>query len=151
MKQIFLPIFYNIVFYNCSDEKREESEVSKSNQKIDNYLSLAQKGSISTEMKVRFADLAYETIKKQQNDSLTRRNFFTAGHAIVGVINQNQGDLFVAHSRIEQVLGANGVSAAITHITNSNQLGTHPFYSDHHRSGATVMGLGAVTSEKIPS
>lgn len=75
MKQIFL--FFTILFFtNCSDEKREESEVSKSNQKIDNYLSLAQKGSISTEMKVRFADLAYETIKKQQNDSLTRRNFF---------------------------------------------------------------------------
>ena len=75
MERILL-FFILLIFINCSNEKREDTELSKSNQKIDNYLSLAQKESIPTEMKIRFADLAYETIKKQQNDSLTRRNFF---------------------------------------------------------------------------
>ena len=46
------------------------------NQKINNYLSLAQKETISKEMRIRFGDLAYQAIKGQKNDSITRRNYF---------------------------------------------------------------------------
>ncbi len=70
-------IFISLLFFiNCSDKKNNEQILDEENKKINNYLSLAQKESISKEMRVRFGDLAYETIKKQKNDSLTRRNYF---------------------------------------------------------------------------
>lgn len=75
LKQLVLFITF-LVFISCSNDKKIEQNSSLSNQKINNYLSLAQKESIAKDMKIRFADLAYETLKTEQNDSLTRRNYF---------------------------------------------------------------------------
>ncbi|NHN25476.1 tetratricopeptide repeat protein [Flavobacterium jejuense] len=75
MKYFTLLILF-IVFISCSESKREEQEMTVQSQKIDNYLSLAQKETISKEMRIRFGDLAYETIRKNKNDSITRRNYF---------------------------------------------------------------------------
>lgn len=65
-----------LFFVNCVNKKSKEQIVDEENRKINNYLSLAQKESISKDMRIRFGDLAYETVKKQKNDSLTRRNYF---------------------------------------------------------------------------
>ncbi|VXB81940.1 conserved hypothetical protein [Flavobacterium sp. 9AF] len=72
-------IFYFLIalfLLNCSKKDQEKIDFDIQNQKINNYLSLAQKETISKEMRIRFGDLAYEIIKNQKNDSITRRNYF---------------------------------------------------------------------------
>ncbi|WP_445456497.1 tetratricopeptide repeat-containing sensor histidine kinase [Flavobacterium sp. HNIBRBA15423] len=75
MRYFTLLILF-IIILSCSERKSKEQEFDAQNQKINNYLSLAQKETISKEMRIRFADLAYETIKNNKNDSITRRNYF---------------------------------------------------------------------------
>ncbi|MVO11005.1 tetratricopeptide repeat protein [Flavobacterium sp. TP390] len=75
MKKIILILLF-LQFISCSDGKNQELILDAQNQKINNYLSLAQKETISKEMRIRFGDLAYQAIKGQKNDSITRRNYF---------------------------------------------------------------------------
>ena len=75
MKKI-ISILLFLQFISCSDGKNQELILDAQNQKINNYLSLAQKETISKEMRIRFGDLAYQAIKGQKNDSITRRNYF---------------------------------------------------------------------------
>lgn len=75
MKKI-ISILLFLQFISCSDGKNKELILDAQNQKINNYLSLAQKETISKEMRIRFGDLAYQAIKGQKNDSITRRNYF---------------------------------------------------------------------------
>ncbi|MCO6161649.1 tetratricopeptide repeat protein [Flavobacterium sp. NRK F7] len=75
MKKI-ISILLFLQFICCSDGKNQELILDAQNQKINNYLSLAQKETISKEMRIRFGDLAYQAIKGQKNDSITRRNYF---------------------------------------------------------------------------
>ncbi|WP_130734908.1 sensor histidine kinase [Flavobacterium sp. J27] len=75
MKYFALLIFvFNLI--SCSENNKQEQKLDIQNQRINNYLSLAQKETISKEMRIRFGDLAYESIKVQKNDSITRRNYF---------------------------------------------------------------------------
>lgn len=72
----FIILFFLLNFISCSDNNNQNPELNTQDQKINNYLSLAQKETISKEMRVRFGDLAYQAIKVQKNDSITRRNYF---------------------------------------------------------------------------
>ena len=89
MKHPCLLILF-IVLVSCSYNEEKEQGLDMQNQKINNYLSLAQKESISKEMKIRFADLAYESLKKQKNDSLTRRNYFKVANRYFSLYNLNK-------------------------------------------------------------
>ena len=89
MKHPCLLILF-ILLVSCSYNEEKEQGLDMQNQKINNYLSLAQKESISKEMKIRFADLAYESLKKQKNDSLTRRNYFKVANRYFSLYNLNK-------------------------------------------------------------
>ena len=89
MKQFCILSLF-IVLINCSDNVNREQQLDVQNQKISNYLSLAQKENIAKDMKIRFADLAYETLKKQKNDSLTRRNYFKVANRYFSLYDLNK-------------------------------------------------------------
>jgi hypothetical protein len=48
------------------------------------------------------------------------------------------------------VLGTDGITTTVTHISHTQQLRVSPLDAHHYRGGPAVMGLDCIHIEKIP-
>ena len=73
----------------------------------------------------------------------------SAGHAVVGVIDKDHGDVFAARRRMDNFTHANGGQVAVALVGEHQPVGQHALDAGGHRRGAPVRGLHKIEIEII--
>lgn len=74
MKQIIF--FLLIILLGCSDNNSQKKDVSVIDSKIEDYLEKSQDSRFSKSERQEFTEAAFKIIKKRENDSINRTNYF---------------------------------------------------------------------------